>query len=230
MKLFILAVIFLSLYLLYRLCFPKQAEKPQGKETLPPEALEGYEAVIKNRFVLPSLSNSAQHDDSKPDSDKPDEKAFIFAAENGKPDTSVVQNDELDGVFSEEVNPEDLEIEPDESETVDDEELDADEEAEELRQSVGVIEGYAEGITYDELREILDDAGKHPKVMKDATIETLRSILKTDMFEQLASSGEGRFAQIASVLNRSEKNLAHDEGETDDKDLIDFNIEQCLVK
>ena len=63
MKLIVFLIIILSLYLIYRLSFPKQAEKRERSETPPPP--DGHEAVIKRRFVLPDQSNPAQHDERK---------------------------------------------------------------------------------------------------------------------------------------------------------------------
>jgi hypothetical protein len=51
-----------------------------------------------------------------------------------------------------------LDIEPDANETDSDDEPDADEETEEIRQSAGEIEGYAEGFTYDELATVIHEA------------------------------------------------------------------------
>jgi hypothetical protein len=68
MKLIVFLIIILSLYLIYRLSFPKQAEKREGNKTSPPP--DGDEVVVKRRFVLPDRSNPAQRDDRKEDSDK----------------------------------------------------------------------------------------------------------------------------------------------------------------
>jgi hypothetical protein len=123
-----------------------------------------------------------------------------------------------------------LDIEPDASEKDNDDELDAEEEAEEIRQSAGEIEGYAEGFTYDELATVIHEAD-NPEAMAKATVETLRDLSQTDMFEQLVSSDAGRATRIAAVLDRSEQSLAsRDEEAADDKDneYKDFDMMQYL--
>jgi hypothetical protein len=230
MKLLVLLIILFSLYLIYRLSFPKQAGKSQGNETIPPQSSDGYKAVIKNRFVLPDRSNSAQHDDRKQDSDKQDENASIFAVGNANMPPVAVPSEELDDVFAEDVKPEDLDIEPDANETDNDSELDADEEVEEIRQSAGEIEGYAEGFTYDELATVIHEADK-PEAITKAALETLRDLSQTDMFEKLVSGDTDRAARIASILDRSEQSIAsQDEDAADDKDneYKDFDIMQFL--
>jgi hypothetical protein len=206
MKFLVLAVILFSLYLIYRLSFPRQAGNSPGNETPPPKLPDGDEAVVKSRFVLPVQSNSAQHDDRKQESDKQEENALTFAAGNEKKD-AVIPPEELGEVFGENVNPDELDIEPDVSETDSDDELDADEEAEEIRQSAGEIEGYAEGFTYDELATVIHEPDK-PEAMAKATVETLRNLSQTDMFEKLVSGDTDRAARIASILDRSEQSLA----------------------
>jgi len=157
MKLFVLSIILLSLYLIYRLSFPKQSNNRHGSETFPFKPAEDYEAVIKNRFVLPAQSNATKHEDKKENPDKQDEKANIFASGNDNPKMAVIPADDLDEVFGEDINPEELDIEPEENET----EWDADEEEEEIRQSMGKMEGYAEGFTYDEFEKLVSsDQGK----------------------------------------------------------------------
>jgi hypothetical protein len=246
MKLLVLAIIFISLYLIYRLSFPKKTENRQGEEAPPPKPPDAYEAVIKSRFVLPDQSKSAKYQDKKESFDKENEKQDTFAAGNDNPNAAVIPSEELDDIFSEEVNPEDLDIELDEAEAddeADDEEgpetkfdlsqFDAEEEAEELRQSAGEIEGYADGFTYDELATVVKDADKQPYMMTKASVETLRDLSQTDMFEQLVSGDAGRAARIASVLDRSEQSLAgQGEGRIEDKDTEyqNFDIRQFLVE
>ncbi|MDR0506843.1 MAG: hypothetical protein LBH32_08530 [Dysgonamonadaceae bacterium] len=230
MKFLVLAIIVFSLYLIYRLSFPRQDEKSQENEIPSKKSSDGYEAVIKSRFVLPDQSNSAQHDDRKQVSDKQDKKPDIFAAGNDKPDASVVPSEDLDEAFAEDVNPEELDIEPDDNETDNDNELDTDEEAEEIRQSAGKIEGYADGFTYDELAKVIHDADKQPDEMTRAVLETLRDFAQTEMFGEFVSSGADRAARIASILDRSEQSIAQDEEAQDDNDTEyqDFDISRFL--
>jgi hypothetical protein len=230
MKFIVLAIILLSLYLIYRLSFPGQSENGQGDEPVPKEPPDSYETVVKSRFVLPDRGKSTQHADRKQDSDKQEENASIFAAGNEK-SNAVIPSEELGEVFAEDAGPDDLDIEPDASETNNDNELDAGEEAEEIRQSAGGIEGYAEGFTYDELATVIHETDKQPEAMTTASLETLRDLSTTDMFEQLVSGNTGRASRITSVLDRSEQSLARqDEDAADDKDneYRDFDITQIL--
>jgi hypothetical protein len=229
MKLTVLAVILLSLYLIYRLSFPGQAGNRPEKEAPPSEPPDGDEAVVKSRFVLPSRSNPAQHADTRNDSGRQEENAYIFAAGNGERN-AVIPPEELPEIFEEDVNPDDLDIEPDASETDSDSEPDVDMEAEEIRQSAGTTDGYAEGFTWDELATVIHEADR-PEAMAKAAVETLRDLAQTDMFEQLVSGDAGRAARIAAVLDRSEQSLAgqdEDTAESKDNEYKDFDITQFL--
>jgi hypothetical protein len=163
MKLIVLAIILLSLYLIYRLSFPGQVGNRPGNEAPPSKPIDEDEAVVKSRFVLPDRSNSKQHADTRKESDKQEENAHIFAAGNAGRN-AVIPTEELPEIFGEDVNPDDLDIEPDANETDSANEPDADEEAEEIRQSAGEIEVYAEGFTYDELATAIHETEK-PEAM-----------------------------------------------------------------
>jgi hypothetical protein len=229
MKLLVLAIILFSLYLIYRLSFPKEAGNGQGNKPKPPETVNEDEAVLKKRFVLDSQRQPLPTPATPENSDKQDENSPIFAAGNEKKD-AVISPEELPEIFGEDVNPDDLDIEPDANETDNDNESDADEEAEEIRQSAGEIKGYAEGFTYDELATAIRDTDK-PEAMAKAALETLRNFSQTDMFEQLVSGDAGRAARIAAVLDHSEQSLAsqdEDAAESKDNEYKDFDITQFL--
>jgi hypothetical protein len=114
----------------------------------------------------------------------------------------------LGEVFSEDMNPDDLDIEPDASETDSGDEPDADEEAEEIRGSAGEIEGYAEGFTYDELATAIHEADQ-PEAMAKATVETLRNLSQTDMFEKLVSGDAGRAVSEQYLSHLREKGISY---------------------
>jgi hypothetical protein len=229
-KLIVLAIILLSLYLIYRLSFPGQAGNRPENEAPPSKPIDEDEAVVKSRFVLPDRSNSTQHADTRKESDKQDENSLIFAAGNAGRN-AVIPPEELPEIFGEDVNPDDLDIEPDANEADSDNEPDADEEAEEIRQSAGAIEGYAEGFTYDELATVIHETEK-PEAMTKTSLETLLDLAQTDMFEQLVSGDVGRAARIAAVLDHSEQSLAsrdEDAVEEDrDNEYQNFDIMQFL--
>jgi hypothetical protein len=233
MKIFVLSIITLSLYLIYRLSFSGRAGNTEERKTPSSSLSESYDVVVKSRFVMPDRSNSAQHDDRTENSDRQDEKPPKFAAGNDNPPPAVIPPDELDDVFGEDVNPQDLDIERDENETGedDDSDLNADEEAEEIRKSVGEIEGFAGGFTYDELATVFHESDKQPEAMTNAAVQTLRNLSQTDIFEQIVSGDAGKYARIAAVLDRNEKILAEQgEDATDDGDnaYSNFDIRQFL--
>ena len=231
MKIFALAVLIFALYRIFRLFCPKKTvnKAKANKISLPPEAMDGYEAVIKKRYVLPDRSKPAQHEDRKEESGKTEEKANIFAGGNQISERSIIQNDELPEVFGKDSNPENLDIEKDESEMDSNDELNAEEEAEELRQIMGgVIEGYSAGITYEEFAAVIQEVDTCPEKMTDIDIEVLRNISETDVFEQIISSKESRAARIAYILEREIENTVQDEVVADDKnmELQKFDISQ----
>ncbi|MDR2385098.1 MAG: hypothetical protein LBD80_05475 [Tannerella sp.] len=229
MKLLVLAIILFSLYLIYRLSFPKQAGKPREDEPAPKEPPDEYEAVPKSRFVCPDRGQPQPTPATTLKSENQTENALTFATGNEKTN-AVIPPEELGEVFGEDVNPDELDIEPDANETDNENELDAEEEAEEIRGSAGEIKGYAEGFTYDELATAIHETDK-PEAMTKATVETLCDLSQTDMFEKLVSGDAGRGSRIAAVLDHSEQSLAsQDENAADDKDneYKNFDIGQFL--
>jgi hypothetical protein len=226
MKLLILAIILLSLYPIYRLSFPKQAEKREETET--PPSPDGDEAVIKRRFVLPGQSNLAQHDDRKEDSDKQAEKAVIFAPGNENPDAGIIPPEALGEVFGEDVNPEDLDI--DDTDEGDEETAEEDDDVE-LRRTMNGNVAYADGCTIDEIAEAVKTADKPESEQSPEAVETLYCLSKTDMFEQLVSGDAGRAARIAAILDRGEQSLAgqgEDTADDNDGEYRNFDVGQFL--
>lgn len=231
----ILAIIVFSLYLIKRLLASGQTENGQRNETLPASPPDVDDVVTKNRFFLPEQSNSKQRDDRKENSDTQDEKPNIFAAGNDKTDTSAIPPEELDEVFGEDVNPDELDIEPDENETEDDafgaedkdddDAIDADEETEEIHLSAGEIEGYADGFTYDELATVIHDAGSESEKMTQSNVVMLHNLAQTDMFEKIVSSDAGSALRIAYILDRNEQSLVQDKEVSDDSNSEYQNVD-----
>jgi hypothetical protein len=237
MNFLVLAIIIIALFLLYHIACPKPAEKKKDEKMPLPPPYYDYEAVVKSRFVLPDRSNSAtlpvQHDDIAENSGKQDRKPDIFAAGNENPLLAIIPSGEINELFCNEVNPEDLDIERDENETGEDDEpdFDADDEAEEILQSVREIAGYAGGFTYDELATLIHESDKQPETTTKVFVETLRDFSKTDMFEQLVSGDAGRAARIAAILDRSEQSLTGQSENPEDNansEYRNFDIGQFL--
>jgi hypothetical protein len=232
MKLIVFLIIILSLYLIYRLSFPKQAEKRKETEASPPP--DGNEAVIKRRFVLPDRSNPAQHDDRKEDSDKQAEKAVIFAPGNENPDAGIIPPEELGEVFGEDVNPEELDIDEtdeDGEEVPEGDEEEEDEDDAELRRTMNGNVAYADGCTIDEMTEAVKTADKPESEQSPEAVKTLYRLSKTDMFEQIVSGDAGRAARIAAILDRGEQSLAgqsEDAADNGDGEYLDFDVGQFL--
>jgi hypothetical protein len=226
MKLIVFLIIILSLYLIYRLSFPKQTEKREKSETpLPPD---GHEAVVKRRFVLPDRSNPAQRDDRSEDSDKQAEKAVIFAPGNENPDAGIISPEALGEVFGEDVNPEELDIDETDEDGEETPDEDEDDDAE-LRRTMNGNVAYADGCTIDEMTEAVKQADKPENEQSPEAVKTLYRLSKTDMFEQLVSGDAGKAARIAAILDRGEQSLAvQSEDTADDGEYRDFDVEQFL--
>jgi hypothetical protein len=226
MKLIILVIILLSLYLIYRLSFPRQAGRPKENETPPSKPPDNYESVVKNRFVLPEWSNPAQHDDRKQDSDKQAENALIFAAGNEKPD-AVIPHGKLDEVFDEEPDPEELDIDPDDEEETGSPDSDGEEEDEELRQTLGRDAEPAGGFSVEEMEE----AAKAVDKPSDEKAAILFRVEKTDLFEKLVSGDEGKAARITALIERHLRSLnpeIENEESDNNSDLENFDMMEFL--
>ena len=223
MKALVIVIMLIALYLLYRIAYPKQPKTKQGDDT--PRKREGNisEAVVKKRFVRPDSGLCASTHTTVLKTEYQDEKTSTFAVGNEKRD-AVIPPEMLDEVFSEEPNPEDLDIEPDEDEDEDDdeddddEEPDLEEEAEELRQVMGGDAEMADGMTIEEMAETVE-AIVNPT---DSKARLLYEAEKTDMFEKLVSGDEGKAARIKAVIDRYIQNqLPQDESVESDKEIAD---------
>jgi hypothetical protein len=208
MKLIVLAIIILSLYLIYRLLFSGQPGNRPENEAPPSKPADTYETVTKSRFTLPERRNSPKHDGRPEVFEKEAEKPDTFAAGN---ELSVaIPPDELDEIFGKDVDPDELEIERDANETDGNEDLDAEEEIEEIQEPAKETEGYAAGFTFDELTT---------------------AFRQTDLFEELISGDAGRTAQIAALLDRSEQSFTGEDEEAvdgDGQEYRDFDMSAFL--
>jgi hypothetical protein len=216
MKVLAILIMLTALFLLYRIAYPKQADTKKGSDTVPPEIPKPANDVMgKSRFVLPDRSRPLQTPATLAETEKPDKKEDIFAAETKENKPAAIPPDELDEVFADEPNPEILSIPLDD----DDEEVDyeADEEAEELGQTLGYEAIPAEGIDYDKLQAAAKVVMEQPDEVSEETAETLAVLENTDMLEALVSRDEGRANWVKAVVERNiQKTMPGTESETSD--------------
>lgn len=229
MKVLVILIMLAALYLLYRIACPKR-QKPKKEGGNPPKhPIDISEVVVKSRFVLPDRSNSAQHADRKQESDTQEEKADIFAPETEKKAVAIPP-DRLDEAFSSEPNPDELDIEPDENETVatneTETEVDSEEEAEELRQTLGGDAVPADGLSVEEMEAAV--AALRNPTEEQAAI--LLGVEKTDLFEQLVSGDTGRAERITNIINRHVQKLYPEEANEKggNSDLEHFDVAEFL--
>ena len=193
MKILALIIMFIALFLLYRIAYPKRPATKKNDDTTCKKETDISEIVIKTRFVRPNIGQPQPTTTTPANADSQEEKPFIFAGGNEKKDV-VITTEKLDEVFSNEPNPEDLDIEPDKEE----EEIDADEEAEELRKTLGRDAEPAGGLSIEEMTE----AAKAIDNPSDKNAGILFKVEKTDMFEKLVSGDEGKTARIKMIIDR----------------------------
>jgi len=226
MKVTVLIIMLIALYLLYRIAFPKQAGTKQGDDNPRKSEEDVSDVVVKSRFVRPAQGQPQPTPATVEKSEYQVEKASIFAAGNEKPD-AVIPPEKLNEVF-EDFNPDELVIppddrdgQPDETEETDEVETDLEEEAEDLRQTLGREAEQADGMTIEEMTETFT-AIENPT---DEKAGLLFRIEKTDMFEQLVSGDEGKAERIKAVIDRFVQIAFPDtENEFSDTDYNDFDI------
>jgi type IV secretory pathway VirB10-like protein len=223
MKLTVLLIIIISLYLIYRIAFTSQPDTQRDNTPKPEFDTEG--AVEKKRYVLPNRSNPTQTAATQEVNKKADKKAPTFAAVNEKREAAV-PSEKLDRIFSGEPDIEDLDIEPDaEAESGTGEPVNADEESEDLRQTLGQDTEFAEGLSIEEMTEAVMATGNPT----DGNAELLCKVEKTDMFEQLVSGDEGKAARIKAMIDRyMQSQNTEVESEENDGEWKDFDIGNYL--
>ena len=224
MKTVVLIVIFFSLFLLYRIGF--RTKPKAGRNPLRVESTETDEtdAIGKSRYVLPARRNPVQTSATASKTDEWQEKADNFALGNENRN-AIIPPEKLDEVFSEEPNPEDLDIPLDEDEETN--EADLDEENEDLRQSFGRDLELAEGLSIEEMTGVAE-AINHPTTDNAGL---LLKVEKTDMFEKLISGDEGKAARVKAVIDRYVRSENPEvEPEESNADWKDFDMRNYLRK
>jgi len=197
-KIAALMILFVAVFLLYRIAFPKQPESKKYNNE-PQIKTDQSGVVIKRRFVRPNFSQP-QTTHTMPARDEIlEKKQYMFAAETEKNDSGIISPDKLDELFEEEPNPEDLDIDSDDEEEID---LEAEEESEQSNRVAGQGAMLAEGLEFDDLHEVTKVVKQQPETVNDKTAATMAALEHSDMFEMLASGDEGKANWIKSVIDR----------------------------
>ena len=218
MKLLVIVIMLVALFLLYRIAYPKQANTKKDNE-IPKEKPKSLPDVMgKSRFVLPDRSKPLQTPATLQETEKGDEKPDIFAPETEEKRSAVIPAEQLNEVFGDEPNPEVMSL-PLEDEI----DFEA-EEAEELHRVLGHEAMLADGIDYDDLKNVVKVVKEQPDEVSEETGRALVALENTDMFEMLVSGDEGIMNWIKSVVERNIRyTMPETESETsDDTDYGDF--------
>jgi hypothetical protein len=228
MKAFAAIVMLVALYLLYRIAYPPQTGIKKGDEIPQSRDTGTNDAVGESRYVSTFRSQLQTTPATSLNPEKQEEKAHIFAPENGKIDT-VIPFDRLDEIFGvEQPDEDDLDIpDDDEPEESDENTPDADEESEELRQTLEqeAETELANGFSIEEM----ETAAAAIDSPTDENAGILYRVENTDMFEKLVSGDEGKRQRIASVIDRHVRSLNPEIEESEsDGDYKNFNIADFL--
>jgi hypothetical protein len=225
MKIFVVITILISLYLLYRIAFPKPTGTKKDNQ-IPAKYFPDEDNMVgKSRYVLPDRSKPEQTPATLLKTENQEGKAITFAAGNDKNRTAVIPPEKLNEVFGIEPDPDDLDIEPDDE--PDEPELNEEEESEELQQVLGLDAELAGGFSVEEMEDVVK-AVRYPS---DKNAELLYRVEKTDMFEKLVSGDEGKMLRIRTVIDRHEQSLLAEEtaeSKKTDNDYSNFDIRNFL--
>jgi len=206
MKVFAVVVMLVSLFLLYRIAYPKRPEPQKNDDTHRKRDIDISDVVVKTRFVRPN-DGQPQTTRTMPENDGVLKKNdYIFAAGN-ESRNAVIPKEQLDEVFDEtngaalnEVNDDELDIEPDEDEK---DSKDFEDEVEDEMAELGQGAELASGMSIEEMTEAAK-AIDHPT---DEKAGILFKVEKTDMFEQLVSGDEGKAERIKAIIDRHFRNV-----------------------
>ena len=219
----------IALYLLYRIAFPKQPSTQAGDNVSEKGTNIARSVMGKSRFVLPDRSKPFQTPAISGDAESNAIKAVTFALENQEKRPAVIPPDELDRVFAEEPNPEDLDIPPDDE---DETEIDLTaEEDEEWNRGLGHEAMFADGLDFDDLQHVAKVVREQPETVNRETGAKIVAMEHTDMFETLVSGDEGKMNWIKSVIDRHFQSiLPETESKTSETDYGNFDIADFLGK
>ena len=213
----------IAIFLLYRIAYPKQADTKKSDEAQAEKPKTVPEVMGKSRFVLPDRSKPLQTPATSQEIEKGDEKPNIFASKTEESQSAAVSPEQTDDDVSGNSNPEIMSI-PLESESEEENETDIDaEETEEIRIALGHEAIPADGIDYDDLKDVVKVVNEQPEKVSEETCRTLMAVEKTDMFEKYVSGDAGKMDWIKAVIERNIQKKMPDTGNQDsDTDCDDF--------
>jgi len=230
MKFLAIISLLVALYFLYRIAYPKQTLSKKNDDIPEKRAKNIHNIMGKSRFVLPDRSKPLQTPATSFESDNKEDKPSIFASETEEKRSAAVPPDKLDEVFANDPDPDELDIPPDD-ENEDAIDYTAEEEAEELNSIQGREVMFAEGLDYDDLKQISKVVKEQPKSVNEETGKTLTALENTDMFEMLVSGDEGKRNWIQAIIDRNIRNrMPETESKTSGMDYGDFDIADFIGK
>ena len=186
MEHFAIIILLISVFLLYRIAYPKQSvekkEKSVFRET---SKSKSYPDVMgKSHFVMPHLREPLP---TPVQSQVVEQKA----PESAKKYPAVIPVEQLDKVFADNQN-----------DDVDDDHIDFDdEEAEEYQQGSEIA--YADGVSFNDLQTAVRVINEQPKEVSNETVHVIKSLENTELFELLVADNESKQSWIKSVVERN---------------------------
>ena len=203
--------------------YPK-VKLPPNITSIYPDDEDDDEIMGKTKTQLCQVTTN---DDSLSQIEKPTENATTFAASNENIRSSVVDNSELDSVFSD--SPEfmdlDIEFEYDEEELLEEEDLNCfvDDEATQP----------ATGIPYDEMENLIQVMQKSGSLQEAElnAVNTIQQMGQTELFQLMVSQIAGGKERVAEMLNKYNSNAIEANAmtvESHDADFQQFEITNFL--
>jgi len=215
MKIFAIIIMLVSLFLLYRIAYPKQTTTRKRDDFPEKNTKKTHNVMGKSRF---ERSKPLQTPATLPKIENSEKKSNIFAPEI-ETRNAVIPPELLDEIF----NHDELEIEPDENELKfgdnrDDWDSEALDETAEFEQGAEL----ASGMSIEEMCE----AAKAIESPTDEKANILFKVEKTDMFEQVVSGDEGKAAKIKAIIDRHFQSFQTEETESSENS--DFDVSEFL--
>jgi hypothetical protein len=182
-------LIYLQRHRIKRFFYPKAKLPP-----IPPIYLNDDDVMGKTKT---QLSQVATNDDTLGQIEKPIENAVTFAASKEDTRSAMVENHELDGVFSDSPEPMDLDIECEyeEPELLEEEDLNCfvgDETFEPAR-----------GIQYDEMENLVQVI-QQTSISQEAelsAVNTIQEMDQTELFQSMVAQIDGGKERVAEMLD-----------------------------